>query len=222
MIASYLKNLNLGHFIMMCVGNIFLGLGVAVFKLSGLGNDPFTGMVMGMAEGIGMTYADFLLIVNGLIFIVQIVYARKLIGLGTVFNAVLLGYIAMFFYDIFINAQLQPQNFIYQLIILAIGIIIYSFGISCYQSSNMGVSPYDSLPLILSARFTKIKYPYYKIGLDTTCAILCFLVGGIVGLGMLAAMVCLGPVIYFFDTHFSKKLYKKIAAAYGKQAVDIK
>ena len=44
----------------MLLGNVILGIGVAIFKLSGLGNDPYTGMIMALADRVHMQYANFL------------------------------------------------------------------------------------------------------------------------------------------------------------------
>ena len=41
MIKEYFTKAGFGRMTVMVVGNIFLGLGVAIFKLSGLGNDEF-------------------------------------------------------------------------------------------------------------------------------------------------------------------------------------
>ena len=43
MIRRYFEKAGWGRLLVMVVGNIFLGLGIAVFKLSGLGNDPYSG-----------------------------------------------------------------------------------------------------------------------------------------------------------------------------------
>ena len=45
---------NKWNILFMLLGNLVLGLGVAVFKLSGLGNDPYTGMVMALGERVHM------------------------------------------------------------------------------------------------------------------------------------------------------------------------
>ena len=52
--TKYIKNINWKLILIMCIGNILTGLGVAIFKLSGLGNDPFSGMNMAVAARIGM------------------------------------------------------------------------------------------------------------------------------------------------------------------------
>ena len=62
--SEWIKNINWKYVLIMLVGNIVLGLGIAIFKLSGLGNDPFSGMVMALAEVTGIEYAVFLIILN--------------------------------------------------------------------------------------------------------------------------------------------------------------
>ena len=64
MIRRYFEKAGWGRLLVMVVGNIFLGLGIAVFKLSGLGNDPYSGMVMALSDCVGMAYANFLVLIN--------------------------------------------------------------------------------------------------------------------------------------------------------------
>lgn len=75
MITTYIKNTNWYRVLLMFAGNVFLSMGVAIFKLSSLGNDPFNGMVMGLSDCLGMAYANFLVIINLLIFVVEITSA---------------------------------------------------------------------------------------------------------------------------------------------------
>lgn len=73
----------------------------------------------------------------------------------------------------------------------------------CTRPPILGVAPYDYLALglrdhtplpISAAAFT-----------DTLCALLAFLLGGLLGLGTLICAFCLGPLIQFFNTHVSEK-----------------
>jgi uncharacterized membrane protein YczE len=56
----------------MLIGNIGIGLGVTIFYFSGLGNDPFSGMNMILSERIGLSYGNFLLIVNTCLFVLEL------------------------------------------------------------------------------------------------------------------------------------------------------
>lgn len=98
MIRDYFRKLDRRRAVIMIIGNVFTGMGISIFKLSGLGNDPFSGMVMALSDCTGIQYAFFLILVNLVIFIAEITMGRELIGLGTAVNALLLGYIVTFFF----------------------------------------------------------------------------------------------------------------------------
>ena len=53
-----------------------------------------------------------------------------------------------------------------------------------------------------------IACPYFgcRIFTDALSALLCWLLGGLVGLGTLICAFCLGPFIQFFDRTFSQKV----------------
>ena len=153
---EWIKNINWKYVIVMCIGNIILGLGIAIFKFSGLGNDPFSGMVMALSDRAGIEYAVFLIMINTIVFIVEFILGRKLIGLGTFVNALLLGYVVTFFYNLIVSAAGEPGQLLQRILIVCIGVIVTSFGVSMYQLPKQGVAPYDSMSLIMTERLKKI------------------------------------------------------------------
>ena len=48
--GDFLKNINWKHVLIMCIGNVFAGMGIGIFKLAGLGTDPFSGMNMAVGK----------------------------------------------------------------------------------------------------------------------------------------------------------------------------
>ena len=207
---EWIKNINWKYVIVMCIGNIILGLGIAIFKFSGLGNDPFSGMVMALSDRAGIEYAVFLIMINTIVFIVEFILGRKLIGLGTFVNSLLLGYVVTFFYNLIVSAAGEPGQLLQRILIVCIGVIVTSFGVSMYQLPKQGVAPYDSMSLIMTERLKKIPYFWNRVVTDAFCALMCWLAGGIVGLGTLVSAFGLGPFVQFFDTHFTSKLLEKI------------
>lgn len=207
MISTYFKRVGWKRLLAMVIGNIFLGMGISIFKFAGLGNDPYSGMVMALADRVGMQYANLLLIINLFIFILEFVFGRSFVGAGTLANAFFLGYITTFFYSLWTHFFVLPQNLLVQIPIMLVGTIVTGFGVSMYQTPNVGVSPYDSLSLIMTERLPKISYFWNRIFTDAICALICFLAGGIVGLGTLVSAFGLGPVIDFFNVHFTRKLF---------------
>lgn len=190
--------------LMVIIGNIFIGLGVGLFKLSALGNDPFDGMNMAMADFFHIYYPVLQIIVNVFFFIFQIWLGRHLIGFGTIVNAFFLGYIAAFFYSL-IPA---PSAFIARLLIMLVGVLVIALGLSLYQSADMGVAPYDALSMIMAERQKKVPYFWCRVITDAFCAIVCYVFGGIIGIGTVFSAFGFGPFIQFFNTHVSQKLVK--------------
>lgn len=108
--SEWIRKINWKYVVVMLIGNIILGLGIAIFKLSGLGNDPFSGMVMALAECVGIEYARFLILLNLGFFVIEIIWGRKLIGFGTIINALFLGYFVTFFYNLITSVIDAPDQ----------------------------------------------------------------------------------------------------------------
>lgn len=194
------------NILFMLLGNFVLGLGVAVFKLSGLGNDPYTGMVMAIADRIHMQYANFLVILNIVLFIGEIVAGKKYIGIGTFYNALLQGYVVTFFYHMILKFG-KPQFFWQQLIVVVIGLLIGGVGLAMYQNADAGTAPYDSMSQILSDRSHK-SYFGCRMLTDLICVIICFGAGGVVNIGTIASVLLMGPVADVINRKFVSQMIK--------------
>ncbi|MEK4878010.1 MULTISPECIES: YczE/YyaS/YitT family protein [Paenibacillus] len=206
---GYLYNVDKKRLIIMVIGNVFLGMGISIFKLSGMGNDPFSGMVMALAECVGIAYANFLILLNLVLFVIEFITGRRYIGAGTFVNAIFLGYIATFFHSTWLSLLGEPQLLWQRVVVVAIGVVVCSFGVSLYQTSAVGVAPYDSLSLIMRDNVPKVSYFWHRMFTDALCALICFLAGGVIGLGTLVSALGLGPIIHFFDVNFTEKLLAK-------------
>lgn len=209
--GEYFKNINWKHVLIMCIGNILAGMGIAIFKLAGLGTDPFSGMNMAVAETLGMAYGNFQLLVNIVLLIVELLFGRMFLGMGTIVNAVFLAYICTFFYNVFTNIMgIALTALPARLLALCIGVLICCLGLSMYQMPNEGVAPYDSLSLIMTRKWPKIPYFWHRMSNDVVCALICYAAGGVIGIGTLVTAFGLGPVIHFFNRHFTGKLLARV------------
>ena len=206
-ITGYFKKIGWKRFVVMTIGNVFLGMGISIFKFAGLGNDPYSGMVMGLSDVVGMSYANFLILINIFVFLLELTFGREFIGAGTIVNAIFLGYITTFFYELWLHFFALPTVLVTKILVMLVGTVVTGFGVSMYQTPNAGVSPYDSLSVIMAKRIPKVSYFWHRIFTDAVCALVCFLSGGIVGLGTLVSALGLGPVIDFFNIHFTRKLF---------------
>ncbi len=196
----------ISRIIMVLAGVVFLALGISIFKLSLLGNDPYTGMLFAISDKSGFPYAWLQVIFGLVLFVVQFFLGRHLVGFGTVYNAFFIGFIVDFFNRIFEATVGELDSFLLRLIVLAIGMIIASFGISMYQEADLGVSPYDSISLIMAEKQDRFAYFWCRILTDAICAVVCFLFGGIIGIGTLVTAFGFGPFVTFFNNLISDRI----------------
>ena len=208
MFLNYFKKVGFKRVAIMFLGNVFLGMGVSIFKFAHLGNDAYNAMVMALADCSGIAFGHFYALFNMGFFVLQFIIGRKYIGVGTVVNCFLNGYITSFWYYIWVNFVPQPNHLAMQIIVMLMGIIICGMGVSMYQMPDVGTSPYDCLSLILAEKVTKIPYLWWRMMTDSICALVAYLVGGLIGIGVLAAAFGLGPFIAFFNKHLTSKLLK--------------
>lgn len=210
-LVQRMKELTLKRWIGMLVGNLILALGVSIMKLSQTGNDPYTGMNMSLAENVfHISYGTFLIILNCFVFLIEVIWGRKYIGPGTLVNWFLIGIIVDFIYP-YMSDFFGPVEVLWQQLLVALlGVVVVSFACSFYQTSDAGIAPYDSLSIIGEERI-KIKYFWCRIITDGVCALVCFLTGGVVGVGMLMCAFGLGPIISFFNKYVS------VPVIYGKK-----
>lgn len=206
---EWLKKTGWRRLCLMLVGNLILGMGISIFKLASLGNDPFSGMTMAISGRIHMNYGTYFLIQSAVLFVIELIFGRHLIGAGTIVNACFLGYFTMFFSWIWESVGIELHGLVGQLVTLVIAVVIQSFGLSLYQQSDAGISPYDSLALILSERFPKVPYFFCRVLMDGICAVICWGFGGLIGIGMLVATFGLGPVVSVFNKSVTDKLVNR-------------
>ena len=201
----------------MLVGIVIISLGVALFKFAHLGNDPFNALNIRSAELAGLTLGVQNLIYNAVFFTMQMIWGRRYVGFGTVANAVCCGFIITFFYDFLTAHFAQAATLPAQLAWVAAAVVCTSLGISLHQTSDLGVAPYalpgagpagpHATPLFSAAAFFT----------DTLCALLAFLLGGLLGLGTLICAFCLGPL----DPVFQHPCFRKRVAICSNRAAGI-
>lgn len=204
--VNYFKRIGWKRVLVMFLGNVFLGMGVSIFKYAQLGNDAYDAMVMALADCAGIEFGHFFALFSLGFFVLQLFIGRKYIGIGTVTNCFLLGYIVSFFYRIWTSFGETPDHLLIQLIIMVVGVVLTGMGLSMYQKPDVGTSPYDSLSLILAEKIKKVPYFWWRMLTDAICVLVAFLAGGLIGIGVLAAAFLLGPFVAFFDRHLTEKL----------------
>lgn len=104
------------------------GVAVGFFNYSAFGMDPFQVLAHGLWNLTPIGYGTFYTVFSLFLFVFTLLMDRKKIGLGTIINMFLLGYITEFFSWLF--AVLFPNGgFFFRLVMLLIGITIMCLGL---------------------------------------------------------------------------------------------
>lgn len=191
--------------IVMIAGLVIMGLGIATFKVSMMGNDPHTAMVMSMGNRLGVDFSMVLIVVNSIWFVAEILFGRRYIGVGTFANWFGVGSLASLWISLINRCLTVPDGLLPKLSVMFVGVLILSLGASMYQTSDLGIAPYDVISIILSERLP-VPYFWCRVFTDSFCALSAFVLGGLVGLGTLVCALGLGPFIVFFNHHVSEKI----------------
>ena len=206
------EKITIRRMIGMIAGIVILSLGIALFKQSLLGNDSISALNMRLAELWHLSLGTEQLITNRLFLLLEILFGRKYIGPGTIINGAGVGYLVSFFYDLLQKFAALPTTLPIKLIWVAAGVLVISFGASLYQTADLGIAPYDYLAIGLKDH-TPVPYFWCRIFTDTLCAVLCYLLGGLIGLGTVICALGLGPFVSFFTRKVSMKLLNVSDAA---------
>ena len=191
---------------MSALGVAICGISVGMFKHASLGVDPFQSLMSGLDAVIPIRFGTLYVIVNLILLTFVLVFNRRKIGLATLINLFLLGYIAEFSQGIcqslFPNIGLGGR-----FVLLLIAIVIMCLASAFYFTADLGVSTYDAVSLIWSEKQNRIPFQYCRIICDLICVSLGTLlcrIGGIdvfgeVNIGTIITAFFMGPLIAFFN-----------------------
>ena len=220
---GYIKDMFIQHnmvkrTVLSLISVLIMGFAVSLFSLSGFGVDPFTSMNMNVSSVVGIGYGTYQLMINLVILIFVVIVAhRGLVGVGTVFNMILVGYTCEFFEKLF--SPLGNSSLPVRLVVLAAGIVVMCFSSSLFFTANVGVGPYDTLAFMLT-RSTKIPMKWTRVMTDVSVVLIGLVAsGGLtallrgnfseiknIGIGTVITAFCMGPLVNFFNKHLSSKI----------------
>ena len=204
--------------IMCVVGVVLSGVAVSLFKSAVFGVDPFQAFMSGLDALIPIKYGTLYVLVNAVLLVFSLVFDKARIGLGTLINLFLLGYIVQFGVDI-LAAAIPGPSLAVRAAYLLIGVLIACVAASMYFTANMGVSTYDAIALIITETWHKGVFKYVRIMTDFTCVALgvaLFLLSGqeasglkaVIGIATIISAFMMGPMIDWFNIHLFGPMLK--------------
>ena len=193
----------------MLFGNLLLGIAIGVLRIAELGTDPFATMNLGVSSTLGLSFGFYSVLFNLLLFIFLFINSRELIGFGTFINMFLLGYTADLIVYLFQAMAIGEIGLGMRFLLLFVGVFISSTGLSLYVTANLGVSPYDALPLMMQEMTNnRIQFGIARLIVDATAVLIGYFFGAVVGVGTLVVAVSLGPLVSVFNKYWFEPILK--------------
>ena len=200
---KWLKGEEFRRVLMTLFGVLVCAFSVGLFSHSGMGVDPFQVFAQSLGRhvksGLGIDYGTFYMILNLAMLVGIFFWNRGKIGLGTLMNIFLVGYIATFSEQLMQRLFPEPDLPV-RIALLAVGVVVMCFGSAFYFTGDLGVSTYDAVALTLSERSKQKYFKYIRIATDLMCVGTGWLLGGAdkIGAGTIITALFMGPLISFF------------------------
>ncbi len=187
-------------FFFLCFGLSLFGLGEGLLIVSFTGASPWSVLAQGISLNVNLSIGTITLLISIAVLILWIPLGQKP-GMGTIFNALIIAIMI----DICIKYFPTPSNYIHQLLLAIISVIMVGIGGGIYLVSNLGAGPRDGLMIGLQ-KLTNFPIAVVRATLEISVVSIGWYLGGTVGIGTLLFAFGIGPCValglYLVDKTF--------------------
>ena len=188
-------------FFFLCFGLTLFGLGEGLLIVSFTGASPWSVLAQGISLNVNLSIGTITLLVSIAVLILWIPLGQKP-GMGTIFNALIIALMI----DLCIKLVPTPSNYLYQLILATVSVIMVGVGGGIYLVSNLGPGPRDGLMIGLQ-KVSNLPIAAVRATLEITVVGIGWYLGGTVGVGTLLFAFGIGPCValglYLVDKIFN-------------------
>ncbi len=187
-------------FFFLCFGLSLFGLGEGLLIVSFTGASPWSVLAQGISLNVNLSIGTITLLISIAVLILWMPLGQKP-GMGTIFNALIIAIMI----DLCIKYVPTPSNYIYQLLLAVISVIMVGIGGGIYLVSNLGAGPRDGLMIGLQ-KLTNFPIAVVRGTLEISVVSIGWYLGGTVGVGTLLFAFGIGPCValglYLVDKTF--------------------
>ena len=170
-------------------GLILFGLGEALIVTASIGVSPWFVLHQGLSFISGYSIGITTFVVSFVVLLLWIPLSQRP-GIGTIANAIIISIVL----DVTLPFLPYPENYIFQLLQVIIGILIIGIGSGYYLAANLGPGPRDGLMTGLQ-RKTKQSFSIIRSGIEISVVLVGWYLGGIVGIGTILYSLTIGPSV---------------------------
>ena len=190
--------------VVMLFAVFMMGVCVQFLNLTNLGPDPCSALNYGVSAHLGMSFGNYQLLFNIILFLIVVVQDRTLFGTGTLGNMIVVGYAADFTGWVLkqngMMSYFETMNLGKGIGIMIPTLLVFLVAAALYMNCGLGTAPYDALPFLLHQKLEKaakktIPYKFVRILYDGIATVAAFLAGGSVGIVTVLMVFTLGPCV---------------------------
>ncbi len=187
-------------FFFLCFGLSLFGFGEGMLIVSFTGASPWSVLAQGISLNVNLSIGTITLLISFAVLILWIPLGQKP-GMGTIFNALIIAIMI----DLCVKYVPTPSNYIHQLLLSVISVIMVGIGGGIYLVSNLGAGPRDGLMIGLQ-KLTNFPIAVVRATLEISVVSIGWYLGGKVGIGTLFFAFGIGPCValglYLVDKTF--------------------
>ena len=176
-------------FFFLCLGLTFFGLGEGLLIVSFTGASPWSVLAQGISTKVNFSIGTITLFISiGVLFFWMFLNQKP--GMGTILNALIISLMI----DVCINYIPTPENYISQVLLAIIAVLMVGLGGGIYLVANLGAGPRDGLMVGLQQK-TNLPIAIVRASLEITVVSIGWYLGGTVGVGTLLFAFGIGPSV---------------------------
>ncbi len=195
---------NRRRLVMAVLGTVVCALAVSMNRMANFGVDPFQSLCSGLYRVIPLEQGLTYIALNALMLLAVFVMNRHYIGLGTLLNLFLFGYVVDWGERLLCLVFGTP-DMAGRIAFLVCGVVIGSVSVAMYITADLGVATYDAIVLHL-ADMKLAPYRLLRTVSDALCVLAGFLMGATVGLGTLFMATLWGVMISWAREHIAEPM----------------
>lgn len=196
--------------LLLLVGLTIAHLGVTLFILPGLGSDPFTIFVQGWSGITGLSIGACHVIMLCLLMAIMLLTTKGYVLPGTVVCSFFGGPIIDFF-SWLLRGLVSPESpLALRVASMLTGCVVLATGMSLVIRSEAGTGANDLVAVILTDKLGRFQFRWVRVGCDVFFFVTGCLLGGVFGIGSVAAVLLVGPVAQFFFPFFSRLVARSV------------
>lgn len=187
------------RYIRLLTGLFLYGTGIVLCINANVGLAPWDAFHQGASYVFGFTMGQASIIMGFFIIVFNFIFHEK-VGIGTVFNMIIIGSVI----DLLMLNHIIPvlDHLVLQYLMILSGMFTIAFATFLYLGAGLGAGPRDGLMIVIHKR-SKKSVRFSRNCIEITVLILGFFMGGHVGIGTVILSFGMG-----YATQFVFKIMK--------------